>query len=202
MNVSPSPGAGPETPHLSAGLLLIFYGLMAGLALVLAWLFDLPSLWHLSDPPGHLPDGPLAWGAGLALGLAAHGLDLLARRRFDWARAFHARMAEMLGPLSRPWVVLAALTSGVAEELLFRGALLPLTGLWVQALIFGLAHLAPDRSMRWWPLYAAAMGLCFGLLYQESGSLLPAVLAHFTVNYFGLSELLSGPPKSSDAALR
>ncbi|MDF1564047.1 MAG: type II CAAX endopeptidase family protein [Deltaproteobacteria bacterium] len=187
----------PLPPRLTARLIIVFYGLMIGLALLLGWLFDVPSLFHLPGGAKLLPEGPLSWGAGIALGLVAHGLGELARRRFEWAQSFHQRMAELLGPVSHPWVVVAAASSGFAEELLFRGALLPITGLWFQAFLFGLVHVGPDRSMRFWPYYAAVMGVLFGVLYQQSGSLLPPVLAHFTVNYFGLSVLIrdraSGP---------
>jgi len=198
--LEPEPPRGPDSPgippRLTAQLIVIFYGAMIALAVLLAWIFSIPSLFHLPPGPRLLPDGPLAWGAGIALGLLAHGLGELARRRFEWARSFYTRMAELLGPVSTPWVIVAAASSGFAEELLFRGALLPVAGLWLQAFFFGLVHVGPDRSMRFWPFYAAVMGVLFGVLYQQSGSLLAPVLAHFTVNYFGLSALVSSSPKS------
>ncbi len=187
---------------MTAQLIVLFYGAMIGLALLLAWIFSIPSLFHLPTGPRLLPEGPIAWGTGIVLGLLAHGLGEVARRNFEWARSFYSRMAELLGPVSRPWVIIAAASSGFAEELLFRGALLPVTGLWLQAFFFGLVHVGPDRSMRFWPFYAAVMGVFFGVLYQQSGSLLAPVLAHFTVNYFGLSRLIASGPESSGAAGR
>lgn len=177
-----------RTP-LGAGVVLAFYAAMFGVAALLAWIFDLPSLWR-RPPTWPAPWAqPLGLAAGVALGLVAHGASRLAARRFAWARSFYERLADLLGPLTTTQIVVAAAASGFGEELLFRGALLPLLGLVPQALIFGVVHWTPGRAFRFWPLYAAVMGLGLGGLYLGSGTILAPVLAHFTVNYFGLSSL-------------
>jgi len=174
---------------LSVSLVVLFYGGMAALAWLLAYLFGVPSLWHRPPSgPLHLP----VWAAlagGIGLGLLAHLGGVLAEKRFPWARNFYERLAELIGSATTVEVVVAAAASGIAEELLFRGALLPIIGLVPQAIVFGLMHIGPGKAFRFWPLYAAAMGILFGLLYQSSGLLLATVLAHFTVNYFGLSAI-------------
>jgi uncharacterized protein len=196
-----TPSGDPENPPeaepsadlppggLPVGLVVVFYGLMGGLGALVAWIFDVPSLWWTEPgPPGPIPEW-LGLLAGIAIGLLAHLGSNLVRRIFGWTQGFYEQMRRMLGPLSTGQVVVAATASAVAEEVLFRGALLPVVGLWPQAILFGLVHLAPGRDFRFWPFYAAAMGLVLGLLYQASGTLLAPILAHFTVNYFGLSQL-------------
>lgn len=84
-------------------------------------------------------------------------------------------------------LLLAAATAG-AEELFFRGALMPLVGLVPQALLFGLFHPVPRRAWAY-PVFAALAGLAFGALTLTTGSLLPAVVAHFGINLQGLWEV-------------
>jgi len=92
-----------------------------------------------------------------------------------------------------PWtaLLLAAATAG-SEELFFRGSLLPLLGLLPQALLFGLFHPVPRRAWAY-PVFAAVAGLVFGELTLATGSLLPALVAHFVVNLQGLWEVRRQP---------
>ena len=183
-------------PNLSPVVVLLFYGAMVAVASGLALLFDVPSLWTKpARAPGPVPLW-IAVGAGLGLGLATHGVGEATRRIFGWGESFHRRLADLIGPLSRLQVVVAAAASGIAEELLFRGALQPIVGLFPQAILFGLVHIGRGREFRYWPFYAGAMGLCFGFLYEVTGTILPAILAHFTVNFFGLSSLGDAGEKS------
>ena len=99
-------------------------------------------------------------------------------------------MENALRAVSLPaWtaLLLAAATAG-AEELFFRGGLLPLIGVIPQALLFGLFHPVPRRAWAY-PVFAAVAGLVFGELTLVTGSLLPAVVAHFAVNLQGLWEV-------------
>jgi hypothetical protein len=126
----------------------------------------------------------LAAAAGFALVLVAL-TRVGARAWAPLARAARAG-AEVLGPIS-VWEALAlAGLSGVAEELLFRGALwLPL-GLWGSTLLFGLLHVVLKRGLWVYPLFALVAGLLMGLLRQGSEHVLPCMLAHFVVNAFNL----------------
>lgn len=88
-----------------------------------------------------------------------------------------------------PWMaLLLAAATAAAEEAFFRGALLPWVGLPAQAVLFGLMHVAPRRAWAY-PAFAVAAGLAFGVLTRETGSLLPAMVAHFGVNLQGLWEV-------------
>ena len=104
------------------------YGAMALVALVIAAGRGDPDLYRF----GVLPRWPLLAGpaAGVAVGLAVVGLTRVAVRYFQWARDLHASFRDLLGPLTGREIVILAVGSSIGEELLFRGALQPLLGLW------------------------------------------------------------------------
>jgi len=86
--------------------------------------------------------------------------------------------------LSLPMIFGLAAVSSLAEELFFRGVLLPLVGVWGQALLFGLLH--PATRKGWgYTLFTFVAGVMFGYATLLSGSLWPAILAHFVVNAQG-----------------
>ncbi len=87
--------------------------------------------------------------------------------------------------LSRFDALLLATLTAVGEELLFRGGLLPLLGVPLQALLFALLHPAPPRA--WvYTAYTGVAGLALGYAAVGSGGLLAPILAHFLVNAQGL----------------
>lgn len=87
-----------------------------------------------------------------------------------------------------PFALTAALVSAVAEELFFRAALMPLLGVWGQALIFGLMHPAPRKAWSY-TVFTFVAGLAFGYATLYTGSLWPAIVAHFGVNLHGFLSL-------------
>lgn len=92
-----------------------------------------------------------------------------------------------IGPLSRKDAILLAIFSGVAEELLFRGALWEhLDGIVGTSLLFALVHVVPRRKLWGYPVFALGAGLLFGLLRGGTDSVLPCMLAHVTVNALNL----------------
>ncbi|MBS3967697.1 MAG: CPBP family intramembrane metalloprotease [Truepera sp.] len=84
-------------------------------------------------------------------------------------------------------IVLAALTA-VAEELLFRGALLSWLGVWGQAVLFGLAHPAPRQGWSY-TAYTLVAGVLLGYATLLTGQLWAAILAHFVINLQGFAEV-------------
>jgi len=84
-------------------------------------------------------------------------------------------------------VVLAALTA-VAEELLYRGALLSWLGLWGQAVLFGLAHPAPRQGWSY-TVYTFVAGVLLGYATLLTGQLWAAMLTHFVINLQGFAEV-------------
>ncbi len=174
-----------ESPPLSRGSLVIgLYGAMALVAIIVAAGRGDPDLYRIGTPPSWLlAAGP---ASGVALGLAFVGLTRLATARFAWARDLHRSFRDLLGPLAARDMVLLAAASSIGEELLFRGALMPIVGVWWQAGVFALLHVGPGKRFLPWTASAAVLGLAFGLLARETGSLGAPIAAHFTINFFNL----------------
>lgn len=107
--------------------------------------------------------------------------------RFEWARRIAELIAALFGPLTPSRAVWLGVVSGFCEELLFRGALQPMIGLIPASILFALVHLVGG----WW-VFALAMGLALGALYQWDGNLWPCVLAHALLNAVNLYRMSHG----------
>ena len=168
------------------GVATLAYGALAAGAFGISWLAGEGLPWS-TDPW-------LPWTRGARIALAIVGGLVLAiavilatrwlvRRGVGWARDLHVAFRGVLGPLTSREIVIFALLSGVAEELFFRGALLPTLGFWVSSLIFGLLHVGPSRRFVPWTVSALVMGLAFGALFAATGELVGCVLAHVLINH-------------------
>jgi membrane protease YdiL (CAAX protease family) len=133
--------------------------------------------WHAADLGPPSVEALLWAGAGLAGVLAATPWMM----RFDWARRITELVHQVFGTLTPSRAAWLGLVSGLCEEMLFRGALQPMLGLLPASILFALAHMVGG----WW-IFALAMGLALGLLYQWSGNLWPCVLAHGLLNAINL----------------
>src|SRR5690606_5531137 len=103
-------------------------------------------------------------------------------------RELEAELGRVLGPLRREEALALALISGLAEEMLFRGAVQAAWG-WVAAsLLFALVHFG-GRRFRLWSLWALLAGMLLGGLVIARGNLLPAIVAHTVINAAGLLRL-------------
>jgi len=141
--------------------------------------------WSLSWPwLGGAYEARLA--ASLALGLAVATLVVVVTpwlvRRTTWARALVEELRPIVAELSSAEIAFLALVSGLAEELFSRGAMQPAIGLVTTSLIFGAVHTGPKRVFLWWAAWAFAMGLVFGAIFEATGVLWGAVLAHALIN--------------------
>ena len=188
MSYSPSP-----PPPLSRATLVIgLYGAMGIAAFLLAAGRGDPDLYRLGGSPA-LWQLAAAPGLGIALGLAVVGLTRLATRRYQWARDLHASFRDLLGPLTLREIVILALASSIGEELLFRGALLPWLGVWLQAAVFALLHIGPGRRFVPWTASAFGLGLAFGALASWTGNLGGPIAAHFMINFLNLRYIVGEP---------
>ncbi len=90
--------------------------------------------------------------------------------------------------ITLPFAFALAVLSSVSEELFFRGALMPVLSVWGQAVLFGLMHPMPRRA--WiYMAFTLVAGVCFGYATLLTGSLYPAIAAHFVINFQGFLEL-------------
>ncbi|HUU02819.1 MAG TPA: CPBP family intramembrane glutamic endopeptidase [Myxococcota bacterium] len=153
--------------------------------------------WSMARGDGPLPTPAgvsfMRHLAGAAMGLAA-GLvvvtgDWLSVRLFTWARRLEEEFTKILGPLSAGQVIFLAVTSSVAEEAFFRGAMQPTLGLTLTALVFGLAHLGPTRIYLPWTLMAIGMGFLLGWLYTWTSTLLAPIACHLAINTINLARI-------------
>ena len=153
-----------------------------------------------------VPLVPLAFGPRLPPALAAAALMTVATlvfttfgaRRWSWIQELEATFRRILGPHDLGAVAFYALSSGVSEELFFRGALQPalirvfgsdLLGLFFATVAFTAAHVPLERGLRFWPAFVFVLGLFLGAVTLASGSILPAVLCHATINFVNLRRI-------------
>ncbi|MFT3697430.1 MAG: CPBP family intramembrane metalloprotease [Kofleriaceae bacterium] len=181
MSYAPS----PPPPLSRATLVLGLYGAMGIVAFVIAAGRGDPDLYRL----GGLPSGTqlmLGPAIGAALGLLVVGLTKLATKYYQWAKDLRSSFNDLLGPLSGREIFILALASSVGEELLFRGALMPWFGLWIQAAIFAALHIGPGKRFLPWTASAFILGVAFGFLAQKTSNLGGPIAAHFAINYLNL----------------
>jgi membrane protease YdiL (CAAX protease family) len=198
MSLSPSQPS-PAPPLSRASLVIGLYGAMALVGLLIAAGRGNPDLYRLGTPGGwQLLVGPVI---GFAVGLGVVGLTRVATRHFQWARDLHINFRDLLGPLTGQEIIILALASSIGEEVLFRGALLPWMGVWLQSLVFALLHVGPGRRFLPWTLSALVLGIAFGWLAVWTGSLGGPIAAHFAINFLNLRHIVRTPlPASGHAA--
>jgi membrane protease YdiL (CAAX protease family) len=171
----------------------VFYGLLLAAAFVWTWL-DGRSLWFASSEAAARG---VHWPRDLSLGLAVGAVLVVASRAMTAAsaagRALAESLARLLGRLGWGASLSLAALSGVAEEAFFRGALQPQLGLVGASICFAAAHFVPRRAFLPWPAFAFAAGLAFGALFEWTGNLVAAVVAHAGVNALNLRWLGSRP---------
>ena len=181
---------GCATP-VSRGLLLRMTvateGGMLAAAVVLCLLWG-NGFWHTA----HLGLQDLAIGAGSGLLMLLSALVML-ESEFWIAVQIRRDVERLIGIFDRATVLdlfLISLLAGLGEEALFRGFLQPVaTGylgvtaaVVVVSLIFGAVHCISLAYV----VFAAVLGVAFGVLQAWSGNILVAVVAHATYDFAAL----------------
>ena len=153
-------------------------------------------------PPWLSPNTTLSGALGLLLAVllaaATVALTRVLVSRTEWAKNLHLSLRAALGSPSPARMLVLASLSAVSEELLFRGALQPLLGLVASALVFGLVHVSSRETYLAWSLWAGAMGMLFGVLFEASGTLLAPMLAHALINYENMQYIVHYDPTPLD----
>jgi membrane protease YdiL (CAAX protease family) len=180
-----------------AGRIAVGYAMLASLAIALALALREGVPWEIGDPWIRL-ERPAALGVSAAFGLA-FGLFTVAGTRFTvkryaWAKRLHLDLRPIAHGLGFGPIVLVACFSSLGEELLFRGLLQPWLGLLPTAVVFGIVHYMPGEARWVWVTWATAVGLAFGAIFQATGSLLGAVVAHALINAVNLTYLRDHDP--------
>lgn len=191
----PSDPRGAPSAGGLAGASAVFYALMSllGVGILAAQGLSVgPTVF--GDGQSVLRDTLLGAGAGLAVVL----LTWLVRDVGPVKRLSDELKGALGGAPSSGAIAVIAVTSAVGEELLFRGALQPLLGLWLTALVFGFLHGGTRPRLYLWAIFAFAAGLLLGWLADWTGNLLAPILCHLTVNFFNLHALgAEGVPRET-----
>jgi membrane protease YdiL (CAAX protease family) len=186
----------------------LVYGCMAAIGLAIM------AFAHHSLPRAFaLPATGVEAARLFAIGALGAAVLLVASYFFeDWFptyRSLKAFVTRLIGQLSWPAALYLALATSLGEEILFRGALQPYAGLVVTSVLFGLLHMSRETGISAWSVWAAGCGLLLGWMFQETGSLLPPILAHCGINavsmlsmrraYRGLTSHLKAEPSLASA---
>lgn len=79
-----------------------------------------------------------------------------------------------------------SLFSGLPEEVLFRGVLMPLWGIWASSIAFGLSHCTGERSIPY-VIETFLMGVALAFIFAWSGSLWVGIVIHVGNNFLSFT---------------
>jgi membrane protease YdiL (CAAX protease family) len=183
---------------------LFFYGAMLAVALIWRVGFYGESILYASPEAarrGVALTSDLI--IGIVAGAAVVGVSHVFTNLTKWGEDLARGLAESIGPVALPNLLLLALASGMGEEALFRGALQPRVGLVWASLLFACVHFVPRSEFLPWTVFALLAGLLFGGLFLWTGNLVAPVVAHVVVNGVNLPLLVrrygvTGEPPAAD----
>jgi uncharacterized protein len=138
----------------------------------------------------------------VAGGVTATRLALLAAWP-DFKQASNASNQQVLAPLQGAFDVgLVSILPGIAEELLFRGALVPAIypdwrGVAISGLVFGALHVNGGRNAAF-AAWASMVGCVYGAALLGTGTVWTPVIAHSVANV-AASALWAQQQQSSSA---
>ncbi|KAL1199927.1 hypothetical protein V5N11_018335 [Cardamine amara subsp. amara] len=182
-------------------------GLMVALGLIIRKASHVASSEGLPVPDCSIdvPFGFETWHLGLIAGIVvfiSSSRFLLLKSWPDFADSSEAANQQILTSLEPLDYLVVAMLPGISEEMLFRGALMPLVGTnWngivAVGLIFGLLHLGSGRKYSF-AVWASIVGIVYGYTAVLSSSLLVPMASHSLNNLVGglLWRYSSSKPKS------
>ncbi|KAF8096393.1 hypothetical protein N665_0309s0020 [Sinapis alba] len=169
-------------------------GLMAALGLVIRKASHVASTEGLPIPDcsTDIPFGLETWHLGLIAGtvvLISSSRFLLLKSWPDFADSSEAANQQILTSLEPLDYFVVATLPGFSEEMLFRGALMPLFGTsWSSivgvGVIFGLLHLGSGRKYSF-AVWASVVGIVYGYAAVLSSSLVVPMASHALNNLVG-----------------
>ncbi|KAK7359053.1 hypothetical protein VNO77_00999 [Canavalia gladiata] len=173
---------------------IITSGLIAALGMVIRQVSHVASVEGLPvlDCPAEVSFDFELWHLELITGLVvliSSSRYLLLKTWTDFAESSEAANQQVLSSLQPLDYIVVAFLPGISEELLFRGAILPLLGMnWtsigVVALIFGVLHLGSGRKYSF-AIWATVVGLAYGYATILSSSLAVPMVSHAVNNLIG-----------------
>ena len=123
-------------------------------------------------------------GLGLWLAVMTITVSRNLVHRTKWAKALCVALQPPLSGIGGSTLVAAAVGGALGEELLFRGLLVPVLGILGSSILFGAVHRICGEGRWGWMAWATIMGLLFGSIFEATGSIAGAVVAHAAVNLY------------------
>nr|NP_001242738.1 CAAX amino terminal protease family protein [Glycine max]ACU19858.1 unknown [Glycine max] len=173
---------------------IITCGLIAALGIVIRQVSHVASVEGLPvfDCSTEVSFGFEMWHLELITGLVvliSSCRYLLLKTWPDFAKSSEAANQQVLSSLQPLDYIVVAFLPGISEELLFRGAILPLLGMnWnsigIAALIFGVLHLGNGRKYSF-AIWATFVGLAYGYATILSSSVAVPMASHAVNNLIG-----------------
>jgi membrane protease YdiL (CAAX protease family) len=176
------PASGPDLRRLNRKTIRLFYLLSPVVSLLLSLVIFRARGTGFAAAFRSPHSLSFQMAAGTLAGLLAAllvGRVILRSPRLASLRTLIRRIFEAAKPTSAD-LMLTSLSAGFSEELLFRGAIQPLLGIWLTSLLFALAHGAGVKFTRGnllFGLFVFSTGVFLGYLFIEFG-LLSAMIAH------------------------
>ncbi|TVU18593.1 hypothetical protein EJB05_34700 [Eragrostis curvula] len=184
------PGA-PRSAVLQACTLTSGLLLAGGLVLRQASHFASLNGWPIADPTD-LSFNFEIWHLELVAGLVvliSSGRYILLETWSEFRDSSEAANNQVLTSLEPLDYIVVSCLPGISEELLFRGALMPILGLnWISALIigalFGVLHLGNGRRYSF-AIWATFVGFAYGIGTLASSSIIVPMASHSLNNIIG-----------------
>jgi membrane protease YdiL (CAAX protease family) len=133
-------------------------------------------------------------GLGLCLGAGTIAMTPMIVRRTTWARALHLALRPAVHGIAGEMLLGLAIASALAEELLFRGLLVPWLGILIPSIAFGALHQVPGPARWSWMAWATVMGVLFAVVFRATGNLAGPIVAHAAINAANLRYLRDNDP--------
>lgn len=167
------PESTAAAPRVSIRLIRVGSPLSLVVLALLAWITAAFTHRSLRSLIAAAPSSAADVLLGITLGVVLAGVVAVVVLRVPAASALRAIIERVLAtarPSTLDFVLLAA-CAGVGEELFFRAALQPVTGIIVAALAFAILHtgVPKSRGVVTFAAYVFAMGLILGSAFQLLG---------------------------------
>lgn len=148
--------------------------------------------WPVIDASSEISLNFETWHLELIVGLViliSSCRYLLLNIWLDFAESSEAANRQVLSSLEPSDYIVVAFLPGISEEILFRGALLPLFGMdwksvFAVAALFGILHLGSGRKYSF-AVWATFVGLAYGYATVVSSSIIVPMASHAMNNLVG-----------------
>jgi len=193
---------GIEGTRRGRAALVVALGAYGGVTVfsgLVAWALGLhpfeTTAWISGAESMRVASAIMSVGFGAVVGAGTLAATRVLMRRAAWARALHADLRPVVQGADDATIAVIALASGIGEEILFRGLLVPAVGVIASSLLFGVVHQVRGRARWGWMAWAALTGLLFALIFRLTGSLLGPIVAHVAINAVNLRRLRDAAPQ-------